>query len=198
GFSPEQVIGSWMYRPGCYAGMANCQAGLVASVDEGGGGGRHYQPDQVFDVCGVQFREVNYVTCQVPPKVLYNLDCNIGYYHNSMQAYLSKMCGLPEDAGDTLKVVFTGSISAPDCAGGETISGQQAGWVYLAERAEENTLSHEIGHALGLAHYPQNGVVCSDPSNLMCAKNNDQALSLDSDQCTKAHGLAETRYHTYW
>lgn len=182
--SPDNVISEWTHQPG---------SGHVANPL--GGGGRYIQPDRILDQCDVQFRMVSYHSCEVPPEILYNGECesSLGQYlhANSVRSYVANNCDVP---GDIPWVMFVGSLGAGSCVSGTLQGAQDGGDVWIANsHAGRTTLAHELGHLVGLA--PGNNHP-SDPNNLMGPGG--QGLELDAEQCETANSRAKELQKKYW
>ena len=179
-YFPDFVETEWTHRPG---------TGQVASAPIAGGG-RHMQPDRVFDQCDVQFRMLSYHTCQVPPDILYDSQClgSLGQtgHANTVRNYVAENCDVPSDVA---KVIFVGSLAGSNCFDGTLNGAQVRNDVLITNMfAGKTTLAHELGHLVGLNHTKTSG-------NLMAPGS---GIVLDEEECSTANAVAHTMQAAYW
>jgi len=193
GYSPEQVVTSWEYRPGCTSGVQGClnhRTSLVGNPNSG----RYFQPDRVFDQCNVQFREISYQSCAVPHNILYNTSCNDSSFANTVRSHVEKNCGVPLDT--SIKVVFLGRLTRWDCANANLFGGSYANYVFMTEIAYPPIILHELGHQLNLDHVTP----CSPQENIMCAPPQQGVPfpRITPDDCVDAHAAAQALHNGWW
>jgi hypothetical protein len=180
GYDPDFVVTEWTHYPG---------TGQVA-LHADSGGGRHLQPDRIFDQCDVQFRMVSFHTCKVTPDILYSADCDseLGQtgHVNAIRSFVDDECDIPSDLP---RAIFVGSLSANNCASGVLEGGQLGDDLVISNLAAgKRTVSHELGHLLGLDH-------TDDVDELM---GPGQGTLLNGEECAEAHESAQEWQQAYW
>lgn len=216
GYSPEQVVGAWYTKAGCENTSLCGKSPFTASTSVDGKvvrGGQFYQPDRLFDQCGVQFREIAHIKCRAPADVLHPSDvkCPSALQANSdakkVRDWVTDVCMKDAPAAltdaDAMKVVFMGRFNSSSGCSQGTIKGgniPSTEWVFITDLADRATIPHEMGHALGLDHVAANAA-CSDPDNLMCPSPKPKPLglhTLTAEQCKTVWERAEVIHNRYW
>jgi hypothetical protein len=180
GYSPDNVVTGWTHRPGIDAVAESATSG----------GGWYLQPDRVLDRCDAQVRMVSYHKCTVPADIVFTDECGTSLgqtaHLRAIKDAILEGCGVPDDM---TWVVFAGSLSSGNCFGGTLQGAELDGDAYIAlQGAGKSTLSHELGHVLGLNHNSISG-------NLMAPGS---GIALTDDQCTTVNARAHDLQAAYW
>jgi hypothetical protein len=169
GFSPDRVGYEWLQRGSDFLS----------------------RPDPVWTQCDIQFRLVNYSVCSVAASVV---DAPPGVEGCGANATLGRSNAMLTAVQSCIgnkkgyKLIVGGQLDGPACnpnIGGTASVGGSVAFIENAfARTNNRTISHEIGHSLGLIHTTTAG-------RLMLDTYTPGATELSSDECSKARSRAQ-------
>jgi hypothetical protein len=169
GFSPDTVTYEWQGRGDDYVS----------------------RPDPVWTQCDIQFRLVNYSVCSVAANVV---DAPPGAEGCGGNATLGRSNAMLTAVQSCIgnkkgyKLLVGGELDGPTCnpniGGTASVGGTVAFIENASGKSNNRTVSHEIGHSLGLIHTTTAG-------RLMLDTYTPGATLLSSAECSKARSRAQ-------